>query len=171
MKTSQLGAAAALLAALALGSPNSRLAGQSSQKPQQPVFRSDAHFVLVDAYPVRDGKVVEGLTAADFEVREEGVLQTIDTFEFVAGGDAEPESARRDPNTVAESRAAVADPRARAFVVDLDIDHVSIAGSHRIRVPLVQMLNQMLSPHDLFGVISTEHDPGSITFAKNVTTT
>ena len=56
----------------------------------------------------------------------------------------------------------MADPRARAFVVDLDIDHVSIMGSHRIRVPLVQMLNQMLSPQDLFGVISTEHDPGSI---------
>lgn len=160
-----------LLAAFVLGSPQMRLAGQSPQKPQQPVFRSDAHFVLVDAYPIRDGKVVPGLTAADFEVREEGVLQAIETFEFIAGGDAEPESARRDPNTVAESRAAVADPRARAFVVDLDIDHVSIAGSHRIRVPLVQMLNQMLSPQDLFGVISTEHDPGSITFARKVTTT
>ena len=77
-------ALASLLVALALGSPQTRLAGQSPQKPQQPVFRSDAHFVLVDAYPIRDGKVVEGLTAADFEVREEGVLQTIDTFEFVA---------------------------------------------------------------------------------------
>src|SRR5687767_5414238 len=162
---------ASLLVALALGSPQTRLAGQSPQRPQQPVFRSDAHFVLVDAYPIRDGKVVEGLTAADFEVREEGVLQAIETFEFIAGGDAEPESARRDPNTVAESRAAVADPRARAFVVDLDIDHVSITGSHRIRVPLVQMLNQMLSPQDLFGVISTEHDPGSISFARKVTTT
>jgi VWFA-related protein len=164
-------ALASVLAAVALSLPQTRLAGRSQQKPQQPVFRSDAHFVLVDAYPIRDGKVVEGLTAADFEVREEGVLQTIETFEFIAGGAAEPESARRDPNTVAESRAAVADPRARAFVVDLDIDHVSIAGSHRIRVPLVQMLNQMLGPQDLFGVISTEHDPGSIAFARKVTTT
>ena len=183
MQTSQLGAAettlyvlrrvalASLAIVLALGSLPTLLAGQTPQKPQQPVFRSDAHYVLVDAYPIRDGKVVEGLTAADFEVREEGVVQTIDTFEFVPGGDAEPESARRDPNSVAESRAAVADPRARAFVVDLDIDHVSVAGSHRIRVPLVQMLNQMLAPQDLFGVISTEHDPASITFARKITTT
>lgn len=140
-------------------------------QPQRPVFRADAHFVLVDAYPLRDGKVVTGLTAADFEVREEGVLQNIESFEFVEGGNAEPESSRRDPNTVAEAREAVADPRARAFVVDLDIDHVSIAGSHRIRVPLVQMLNEMLGPNDLFGVISTEHEPGSITFARKVTTT
>jgi len=147
-------------------------AGQVPTSPQQsqPVFRSDANFVLVDAYPLRDGQVVEGLTASDFEVREDGILQVIDTFEFIGGAGPEPESARRDPNTVAESRAAVADPRARAFVVELDIDHVSIAGSHRIRVPLVRMLNEMLAPQDLFGVISTEHDPGAITFARKVTT-
>lgn len=137
---------------------------------QRPVFRSDAHFVLVDAYPIRDGKVVEGLTAADFAVKEDGVPQTIDTFEFVAGASAEPESSRRDPNTITESREMAADPRARAFVVDLDIHHVSIPGSHRIRVPLVRMLNEMLAPGDLFGVMSTEHDPGTLTFAKKITT-
>ena len=168
MKSLKRLALAGLLAALVTEAGPS---GQTPQTQQQPVFRSDAHFVQVDAYPLRDGKVVEGLAAADFEIREDGVLQTIDTFEFIPGGDAEPESARRDPNSVAESRAAVADPRARAFVVDLDIQHVSIAGAHRIRVPLVQMLNSMLSSNDYFGVISTEHDPASITFAKKVTST
>lgn len=137
---------------------------------QRPVFRADAHFVIVDAYPIRGGKVVEGLTAADFVVKEDGVPQTIDTFEFVAGSSAEPESSRRDPNTITESRAMAADPRSRAFVVDLDIHHVSIPGSHRIRVPLVRMLNEMLAPDDLFGVMSTEHDPGTLTFAKKITT-
>lgn len=153
-----------VIAACATG--GSLLSGQ-----QRPVFRSDAHFVLVDAYPIRDGKVVEGLTAADFAVKEDGVPQTIDTFEFVAGASAEPESSRRDPNTITESREMAADPRARAFVVDLDIHHVSVAGSHRIRVPLVRMLNEMLAPGDLFGVMSTEHDPGTLTFAKKITTT
>jgi VWFA-related protein len=144
--------------------------GQAPQNPQRPVFRSDAHFVIVDAYPLRDGKVVEGLTAADFVVKEDGVPQAIDTFEFIAGAPPEPESSRREPNTITESREMAADPRSRAFVVDLDIDHVSIPGSHRIRVPLVRMLNEMLAPNDLFGVISTEHDPGTITFARKVTT-
>jgi VWFA-related protein len=161
----------ALAGALVVLATEAGPAGQSPQTSQQPPFRSGAHFVLVDAYPLQDGKVVEGLTKADFEVREDGVAQTVETFEFIPGGDAEPESARRDPNSVAESRAAVADPRARAFVVDLDINHVSIAGAHRIRVPLVQMLNSMLSVNDYFGVISTEHDPASITFAKKVTST
>lgn len=138
---------------------------------QRPVFRADSHFVIVDAYPVRDGKVVPGLTAADFVVKEDGVVQVIDTFQFVEGPSAEPESARRDPNTIAESREMVANPRARAFVVALDIHHVSVPGSHRLRVPLVRMLNEMLTPSDLFGVISTEHDPATLTFARRITTT
>lgn len=138
---------------------------------QRPVFRSDAHFVIVDAYPVRNGQVIAGLTAGDFVVREDGVPQTIDTFEFVEGAASTPESARRDPNTITESREQAANPRARAFVVDLDIHHVSVAGSHRIRAPLVRMLNEMLGPDDLFGVMSTEHDPGTLTFARRITTT
>lgn len=142
------------------------LAGQ-----QRPVFRADSHFVIVDAYPVKDGTVVPGLTAADFVVKEDGVVQTIDTFEFVEGGSAEPESSRRDPNTLAESRELVSNPRSRAFVVALDVHHVSVSGSHRLRVPLVRMLNEMLTPSDLFGVISTEHDPGTLTFARRITTT
>lgn len=137
---------------------------------QRPTFRADSHFVLVDAYPVRDGAVVPGLTAADFVVKEDGVVQAIDTFEFVDGMSAEPEVTRRDPNTIGESREAVANPRARAFVVALDIHHVSVPGSHRIRVPLVRMLNEMLGPSDLFGVISTEHDPATLTFARRITT-
>jgi VWFA-related protein len=156
---------------LALLSVVCAVVAQAPLAQQRPVFRSDAQYVLVDAYPLRDGKVVEGLTAADFAITEEGVAQAIDTFEFVAGGAAEPESATRDPNTLAESRAKVADPRNRAFIVDLDIDHVSVAGAHRIRVPLVQMLNQMLAPNDLFGVTTTKHPPGTLTFGRKVVTT
>jgi VWFA-related protein len=142
---------------------------QAPQQPQRPVFRSDAHFVLVDAYPLRDGKVVEGMTAADFVVREDGVPQKVELFEFVGGGAAEPESARRDPNTVAASREAAADPRARTFVAYLDIPHVSNAGAHRARMPLVEMLNRIITPNDLFGVISSEHDVTSLTFGRRIT--
>lgn len=146
------------------------LLAQSPASPQQPqVFRSDAHFVLVDAYPIREGRVVEGLAAADFTIREDGVEQKVELFEYIDGGAAQPESARRDPNTVAESRAAVADPRARAFVAYLDLDHVSTPGAHRMRVPLVEFLNRVITPNDVFGVISTAHEPETVTFARRVT--
>lgn len=139
------------------------------QSAQRPVFRSDSHFVLVDAYPLRDGKVVEGLTADDFVVREDGVPQKVELFEFVGVGSNEPESARRDPNTLAESREAAADPRARAFVTYLDVPHVSNAGAHRARMPLVQMLTDIVTPNDVFSVISSEHNVTSMTFQRRVT--
>ena len=50
---------------------------------QQPVFRSSLDVVSVDVV-VRDraGNVVRGLTAADFEVREDGRLQVVEAFSF-----------------------------------------------------------------------------------------
>ena len=50
------------------------------EKPQDPAqqppkFRVEANFVRVDAYPLRDGKPVLDLKAADFEVFEDGVAQ------------------------------------------------------------------------------------------------
>lgn len=142
----------------------------AAQEPaQRPVFRSDAHFVTVDAYPLRNGKVVEGLTAGDFVILEDGVPQKVELFEFVGGAAPEPETSRRDPNTVAESREAAADPRARAFVTYLDIPHVSIAGAHRSRMPLVELLNRLITANDVFSVISSEHDVATMTFARRVT--
>jgi VWFA-related protein len=136
---------------------------------QRPVFRSDAHFVTVDAYPLRDGKVVEGLTAGDFVLLEDGVPQKVELFEFVGGAAPEPETTRQDPNTVAESREAAADPRARAFVTYLDVPHVSYAGAHRARVPLVELLNRLITANDVFSVISSEHDVTTMAFARRVT--
>jgi hypothetical protein len=65
---------------------NPPAAQQQPQQPQPqrpPVFRAGANFVLVDAYPQRDGKIVERMTAADFEVLEDGKPQAIDSLEFV----------------------------------------------------------------------------------------
>jgi VWFA-related protein len=49
---------------------------------QQPVFKTRADVVQVDALVTSDGKPVRGLTAADFELRDNGVAQTIDFVSF-----------------------------------------------------------------------------------------
>jgi VWFA-related protein len=50
--------------------------------PQQaPLFTSRVQAVLVDALVTQNGRPVSGLTAADFEVRDNGVLQTIDLLD------------------------------------------------------------------------------------------
>src|SRR5262245_44656315 len=73
------------------------------QQSQRPVFRAGAVFVNVDAYPRRDGKVVGDLTQSDFDIYEDGKLQTVEMFEFVRVPLATADSDRRDPNTLEDS--------------------------------------------------------------------
>ena len=62
-------------------SPEQQRQQQEQQKP--PVFRIETNFVRVDAFPMKDGKPVHGLTIDDFEVFEDGVPQKIESFEHV----------------------------------------------------------------------------------------
>ena len=55
-------------------------AAMLSAAQQLPVFRSEVNYVEVTARVVdRNGSFVDGLTAADFEIREEGKLQRVET--------------------------------------------------------------------------------------------
>lgn len=132
-------------------------AANSLQDPQRPPFRTGTNVVRVDAYPTRDGKIIEGLKADDFEVLEDGVVQKISTFEFVRFPQSNPIEERRDPNSQREGFQLAADPSYRVFVIYLDNLHVDFAGSHAVRAPLINFLNRVLGPKDLFGVITTRN--------------
>jgi len=138
------------------------------QPPPRQVFRGGANFVLVDAYPSRDGQIVEGLTAADFEILEDGKPQKIDAFEFVRVEQGLSESERRDPNNQREVLEAVADPHNRIFVVFLDISHVTVEGSHTIRRPLLDALNRIIAPNDLFAVTTSYHRAKDLVFGRRL---
>ncbi len=142
--------------------------GQNPQTQRPPVFRAGANFVLVDAYPQRDGRLVEGLTADDFEVREDGKPQQVEMFEFVRIEPSMSESNRRDPNTQREAEMLAADPHNRVFVIYLDTLHTTVAGSHTIRGPLVDALNRIIGPNDLFGVMTPNVDPRQIVFGRRL---
>jgi VWFA-related protein len=45
---------------------------------QRPAFRSGVDAVRIDVQVIRDGRPVQGLTAADFELRDSGIRQQID---------------------------------------------------------------------------------------------
>ena len=142
--------------------------GQNPQTQRPPVFRAGANFVLVDAYPQRDGRLVEGLTADDFEVREDGRPQQVESFEFVRIEPSMSEAQRRDPNTQREAEMLAADPHNRVFVVYLDTLHTTVEGSHRIRAPLVDALNRIVAPNDLFGVMTPNMDPRHIVLGRRL---
>jgi VWFA-related protein len=140
------------------------------QPPPQrpPVFRAGANFVLVDAYPVADGRFVEGLTKADFEIRENGKPQAVEEFEFVRV-EPSPESDRPDPRTQAEMLDQVGDPRNRIFVAYFDLYHTNLTGSHSMQRPLVDLLEQVLAPRDLFGAVTPKVRPQDIVFGRKTT--
>jgi VWFA-related protein len=132
------------------------------QDPQRPTFRTGTSLVRVDAYPSRNGKIIEGLTGEDFEVFEDGVLQKIDSFQFVRYERNAALGERRDPNSQRDGFRLAADPSYRVFVIYLDNLHVDFTGSHAIRVPLINFINRVLGTSDLFGVLTTKHGIGDL---------
>ncbi len=137
------------------------LAFQSTpQQPQRPTFREAVNLVLVDVYPRRDGRILEGLTQADFEVFENGAPQVIESVEFIRVEPAPVDVVRRDPVSQREMLEAAADPRNRVFVAFLDTLHTTSFGSGAIRRPLMDTVNRLIRPNDLFGLI-TQHERAS----------
>src|SRR5687768_10541309 len=135
---------AAGICILAGAGPGSRVRGQQAETP--PTFRTDASFVLTDIFVTADGKPVTDLAQADFEVREDGVVQTIRSFESVVHRPQPVGVPRRAPSTVAESNAMIGDPRRRVFVVFLDTYHVDRGSAIATRKALQDFLGTALSP-------------------------
>ena len=141
------------------------------QAPAQPTFRTEANYVRVDVYPTnRDGTPVSDLRQEDFEIVEGGAPQKIEQFERVLIQGNLPENMRREPNSVEAGRQAAQNPRARVFVIFLDVNHVDVAGSHNIRQPLMDALNRLIGPEDVFAVMTPDMSAGGITFARRTTT-
>lgn len=139
---------------------------QQPAAPPQPTFRTEANYIRVDAFVTRDGEPVHGLTPGDFELLEDGVPQKIDAFEHVVIRPAGPQRARIEPNSQQDANQMAADPRARIFVVFLDVDHVPVEGSFRLKSALATMLSQMLGEDDMVGVITSRHSPSELILAR-----
>ncbi|HET9268908.1 MAG TPA: VWA domain-containing protein [Vicinamibacterales bacterium] len=143
----QLGLAlAAVAAAVAL----------SAQQPQQPTFRGGTNVVRVDMYAMRDGKMVDDLKAAEVEVTEDGVKQTIESFERVVVRPPVSQDLRAEPNSVEESRQMAADPRARIFVIFLDTYQTSFVNAARMRSAVQQFVDRVVGQDDLVAVMTPE---------------
>lgn len=157
---------AAVLATVLTGTAQSPDQKKPPADPQRPTFRTEANFVRVDVFPSAKGTPVRDLTAADFEILEDGVPQAIETFEFVQVRSGTPQEQRQEPNTIAASRDAMRNPRARVFVLFLDVPHVSMAGSWNLREPLVRLLDRVLGEEDLVGIMTPGMAASDIVFAR-----
>jgi VWFA-related protein len=142
--------------------------GGTAKPPQdqRPTFKTQANFVRVDVYPTADGRPVMDLRAADFELLEDGVPQAIDSFEHVNISPAGPQSLRSEPNTIEASRQLAANPRNRVFVLFLDVPHVTVQGAWHAREPLVRLIDRMLGPDDLVGIMTPHMSAADLVLAR-----
>ena len=145
--------------------------GAQPATPGQPSFRVEANFVRVDVYPTNaKGEPITDLTADDFEVLEDNKPQKVTQFERVALSTTTAREERRDPVSADDGRRQAADPRRRVYVIFLDTWHTDFAGAVRARKPLVNMLERLIGPDDLFAVMTPDMDPRQITFARRTET-
>ena len=152
--------------AVSLASPAQPPATPAAQRP---TFRTGVNYVRADVYPTTDGKIVRDLRPEEFELREDGALQKLDSVRFVDPGPPTPQAVRVEPNSVAESRAAAADPRARLFIIFVDTYHIHWTSSFKAHLAFVEMLGQGMGEHDLVGVMTPEMSAASVTFGRRTT--
>ena len=164
---------------------------QDSPDQQRPTFRTGVNFVRLDVFARANGLSVSDLRAEDFLIQEDGVAQTISTFEHIVIRAGTPAADRVDPRNVRESNQMAGDPRNRLFVLFLDTFHVTDpAASHNggfrnpgstvSRLPvetrmgpptnidraLNNFLKTSIGPDDLLAAMTPEMDPSALTFIR-----
>lgn len=140
------------------------VAGTHAQK----IIRAGAYLVQVDAYPVRDGRPITGLSAKDFEILEDGTPQTIDSVRFLEFPIWSPDRVRRDPTSQRESFELAGDPSNRVFVVYLNrIDWIN---GNYVEPALMAFLDRTLGPRDYVAIMSALQSPGDVVFSQLIST-
>lgn len=165
---------------LVLSAAFSLLAGraaltQDPQKPpdpaQQPIFRAKVNLVRVDVSVMdRNGEPLASLQPSDFQVKEDGVLQTVETVQFVKLNGTLPADLKESIEIRSPEHAAVeaAKEDVRLFVLFLDDYHVDKAP--QVMIPLRRTLKafvEKLGPYDLVAVMDPLTPLTHIAFTRN----
>jgi VWFA-related protein len=173
METSRFRAfsACGLLAALALAA-GAQTPQQPPQNQQPPTFRGGVKVVRVDVSVTTGGnKPVSDLTAGDFEVTEDGVVQHVQTAQFVRldgqpkpGDETSLEIRSREHGLAEAGREDV-----RLFVIFLDDYHIDRLPS--VTIPLRRELTAFISrfqPTDLLAIVDPLTPNDAITFTRSI---
>ncbi|MBM3770522.1 MAG: VWA domain-containing protein [Acidimicrobiia bacterium] len=149
-------------------------AGQpGTQQPSggTPVFRGGIDIVRVDVIVTdKAGNAVTDLKQSDFEIVEDGQMQTIDSFRLIElngglmpGPDGPPRPIRSDLDE--ETEAARDD--VRLFGIFLDDYHVRQGTSMSARQQISRFIETQLGPSDMVGLMYPLQPVSTIRFSRN----
>ena len=117
------------------------------QQQNAPTFRSGASLIEVDVIVRdRDGAFVDGLTADDFELLEDGRAHAIQQFYVVKHAGPAGSASAPDPTAPRKS--------GRIFVLMFDLDHLSADGVARLKQAAETFVDQELGPADVAGIVA-----------------
>lgn len=147
----------------------------SAQQPaapsaQPPVFRGGTSQVRVDVTVLdRKGQPITDLTKDDFEIREDGVEQSIDTIKLIeATGQAPDDDTSLPIRSRHHAAAEAARDDIRVFVIFWDEYHIGqMAPAIRARAALTNFVQFAFGPTDLVALMDQLTPADAITFTRN----
>ena len=142
--------------------------GQDQQQAPQP-FRTGTTTVRVDATVIdRSGRPVSTLTADDFEVREDGVVQPVTSFKFLANT-GQPSDDRSLPIRSQQHAATeAARDDVRVFLVFWDEYHIEpYQNALRAREALSRIVMTAFGPTDLVAIMDPLTPSSAIEFSRD----
>jgi len=141
----------------------------AAQEPQTPTFRTGTNIVRVDATVVdRNGNPVPSLTADDFEIREDGVPQTISSFKFVMADGRASDDRSLPIRSQAHAASEAERDDVRTFVILWDEYHIGeLAGAYRAREALEQAVLTAFGETDLVALIDQLTPVADIEFTRD----
>ena len=140
----------------------------AAQTPQQPVFRTGVSLVRVDvAVTDRHGEPATSLTADDFDLEEDGIPQTVQTFKFVSadGRPAEGDDTSLAIRSPEHAAAEAARDEVRVFLIFWDEYH--IGNTYRARAALTELVSTAFGPTDLVALMHPLLPSDAITFTRD----
>ncbi len=149
-------------------------ARQPAPQPPQapPVFRAEANLVRVDVTVVdRHGELMAALTADDFAVEEDGVPQTVQSFQFVVASGRRTDADGGDSLAIRSPEHAAAEAArddVRVFVIFWDDYHIDrFANAIRGRQALTDFLASSFGPTDLVALMEPLTPMDALRFTRD----
>jgi VWFA-related protein len=143
---------------------------QPPPTPQPPVFKGGTNQVRVDVTVLdRKGEPVTNLTKDDFDVREDGVAQTIDTLKLVeANGEAPADDTSLPIRSAQHAAVEAARDDIRVFVIFWDEYHIGqMAPAIRAREALSNFVQFAFGPTDLVALMDQLTPTDAIQFSRD----
>lgn len=154
--------------AVVLGALVALVAGHPTAAQQTPTFRTAANVIAVEASVYdKNGQPVTDLTAADFQIFEDGQPQSVQTIylvssdpNFVKAGSTGSSSSAGSPGSGATGAIGAIgaevrrELRSRVLVFVFDQSHLSADGFKRSRAAVESFLKDGAASADLVGIVS-----------------